>query len=336
MANTRYIKHKFFLNEKLADLPATTRLLFIGLWTIADREGRLDDRPRKIKAELFPYENIDIIEGLGALAQDNFIVRYQIDELPYIEIVNFKKHQNPHVRERASTIPPPPVPGLAPSKAMPFPGKGIALDEPFTSTSQLGIGNDIWGIGNGETNPGAASGQSPAPPPTQPDVEYFTTSEVEKKASPPVPPAPAPKPEPETPEISEIVEYLNELCGTAFSAKTKQTRALITARMKAGATQDDFRLIIAHKAREWLNDPKMRAYLRPETLFCEKHFEGYLNAANLAILSPLTTLLNQPTVTTTTAKNGKSAFTFNLAETLADGADLVAEYRAKRAAGIQF
>lgn len=329
MANTRYIKHKFFLNDTLADLPATTRLLFIGLWTIADREGRLDDRPRKIKAEIFPYENINVNEGLEALSNANFIVRYEVNYLPYIEIVNFKKHQNPHVRERASTIPPPPVPGQTQGKAMPFPGKGIALDEPFTSASRLGIGNDIWGIGNGETNPGAASGQSPAPTPIQPEVEYFTTVEAEKEASPPVPPAPSPKIEPETPEVFEIVEYLNSLCGTEFSTKTKQTRAFITARMKAGATVHDFRMVIGHKAREWLNDPKMRAYLRPETLFCEKHFEGYVNAANLAIQ-------NQTTVTTTTAKNGKSAFKFNIAETLADGADLVAEYRAKRAAGLQF
>ena len=55
MARARNIKPGFFKNEFLADLPFETRLLFIGLWTLADREGRLEDRPRKIKMELFAY-----------------------------------------------------------------------------------------------------------------------------------------------------------------------------------------------------------------------------------------------------------------------------------------
>ena len=52
MARTRSIKPSFFDNEILGDLPPLTRLLFIGLWGIADREGRLEDRPKRIKKEL--------------------------------------------------------------------------------------------------------------------------------------------------------------------------------------------------------------------------------------------------------------------------------------------
>ena len=37
----------------------SARLLFVGLWTIADRNGRLEDRPKRIRAELFPYDEID-------------------------------------------------------------------------------------------------------------------------------------------------------------------------------------------------------------------------------------------------------------------------------------
>jgi hypothetical protein len=35
--------------------------------------------------------------------------------------------------------------------------------------------------------------------------------------------------------------------------------------------------VIDKKCQEWLGDPKMQQYLRPETLFGTK-FEGYLNA----------------------------------------------------------
>ena len=48
--------------------------------------------------------------------------------------------------------------------------------------------------------------------------------------------------------------------------------------MREGYTVEDFRRVIDHKASEWMEDEKMREYLRPETLFGTK-FEGYLQAA---------------------------------------------------------
>ena len=74
----------------------------------------------------------------------------------------------------------------------------------------------------------------------------------------------------------EIVNYLNNLAGTNYRASSKKTRELIKARINEGYTLDDFRVVIEKKTREWINDNKMKAYLRPETLFGTK-FEGYLN-----------------------------------------------------------
>ena len=54
MARARNIKPGFFLNEELVELPFSTRLLFIGLWTLADRDGRMEDKPKRIKMSLFP------------------------------------------------------------------------------------------------------------------------------------------------------------------------------------------------------------------------------------------------------------------------------------------
>lgn len=84
----------------------------------------------------------------------------------------------------------------------------------------------------------------------------------------------------------EIIKYLNELCGTSYKSTTKGTNSMVNARLRDGYTVDDFKLVIKHKADAWLNDGKMRNYLRPETLFCEKHFEGYLNAAKVAENNP--------------------------------------------------
>lgn len=104
----RTIKPEFWKNEKLAAQPHVIRLLFIGLWNYADREGRMEDRPARIKAEIFPYDqDLDIDTLLTELANSGFIVRYEVDGNRYIAIPTFRKHQRPHPREAASTVPVP-------------------------------------------------------------------------------------------------------------------------------------------------------------------------------------------------------------------------------------
>lgn len=107
MSRIRTIKPGFFKNEALADLDPLTRLLFIGLWTLADRRGRLEDRPKRIKAEVLPYDDYDAERGLSDLAKSGFIVRYKVDQSAYIQIVTFEKHQHVNMRESDSTIPAP-------------------------------------------------------------------------------------------------------------------------------------------------------------------------------------------------------------------------------------
>ena len=105
MARARNIKPGFFKNELLVGLPYEYRLLFIGLWTIADRDGRFEDRPVRIKMELFPADNVDVEAGLQALHDNGFITRYTVDEGRYCQVLAWCKHQNPHVKEALSTIP---------------------------------------------------------------------------------------------------------------------------------------------------------------------------------------------------------------------------------------
>ena len=75
--------------------------------------------------------------------------------------------------------------------------------------------------------------------------------------------------------IVEIVDFMNDVCGTKFRAQSQATRRHIIARLNEGYTVDDFKTVIRKKAKEWgLTD--MAQYLRPETLFGSK-FESYLN-----------------------------------------------------------
>ncbi len=107
MARTRNIKPSFFDNEELAELHPLARLLFIGLWGQADREGRLEDRPKKIKAVILPYDDCDVDQFLQELHESGFILRYEVGDKHYIQIINFLKHQKPHPKEAPSEIPSP-------------------------------------------------------------------------------------------------------------------------------------------------------------------------------------------------------------------------------------
>lgn len=139
MARSRNIKPGFFSNEHLAELDFATRLLFIGLWTEADREGRLEDRPRRLKMALFPADSVDISSMLDDLDHLGFIKRYAVGEVQAIQIINWAKHQNPHMKEAKSIIPEMPVVDAsrgkheastvqAPDSHSSFPADSLSLD----------------------------------------------------------------------------------------------------------------------------------------------------------------------------------------------------------------
>jgi hypothetical protein len=112
---SRGLKPGIFKNEALAEItPPWGRLVFMGLWGLADREGRLLDRPGHIAVEVFPYDLANgrfsvsqVNEILDELAKgpDPFIIRYEGSGQKIIQVVNFKKHQSPHHTEKASELP---------------------------------------------------------------------------------------------------------------------------------------------------------------------------------------------------------------------------------------
>lgn len=113
MARARNLKPGFFVNEYLGTCDPLEALFFEGLWTLADRFGRLENRPLRMKAQIFPYRNLSAQEITGFvqnLSDHGFLTLYAVDGQNYIEICNFAKHQNPHKNEKGGEIPPPPQP----------------------------------------------------------------------------------------------------------------------------------------------------------------------------------------------------------------------------------
>ncbi len=106
MARARNIKPAFFTNELLGTLDPIICLTFSGLWCLADKMGILEDRPLRIKAELFPYrDSLDVNGYLTELSRLGFIVRYENSGKRFIHICNFRKHQSPHHTEKAKGFP---------------------------------------------------------------------------------------------------------------------------------------------------------------------------------------------------------------------------------------
>jgi len=111
----RNIKPDFFRDYDLCQLDVWARLLFAGLWCMADREGRLEYCPPRIAADVFPYDKIEVEKLLEQLATHNFVVIYEVvatdsgvvaTSRRYVQVLNFDKHQNPHKNEKPSNIPP--------------------------------------------------------------------------------------------------------------------------------------------------------------------------------------------------------------------------------------
>lgn len=94
----------------------------------------------------------------------------------------------------------------------------------------------------------------------------------------PLTPEPQAQTQPKKPDdIDEVINHLNHRLGTKYKTTTRATRKLIKARLKEGFTVEDMKLVIDKKATEWVGNPRMAQFLRPDILFGNK-FEGYLNA----------------------------------------------------------
>jgi len=138
MARIRSLKPDFFKDEDLATLSFDVRLFFAGLWNFADKAGRLEDRPLRLKAEIFPYDDVDVKNCLDSLSKPKngsgkpFIQRYEVNGEKFIQIINWEKHQKPHPTEKESEIPP--------YNPLLEKGKGMGMVSGYRSVVQAQVG----------------------------------------------------------------------------------------------------------------------------------------------------------------------------------------------------
>lgn len=268
---SRNIKPGFFENEQLGMLPLGARILFIGLWCLADREGLIEFRPLKIKIKVFPYDDITIktIKGwLHDLAERNLITLYQDEYMERLILINnFKKHQRPHKKE-------------APSELEELLTKLKPCDTDFTQPDQFP---------RNSAERHDPSAKRPDQGPTLPrkgalipdtlNTDILNTEEYDHTSYDHCPDksqdAASKK---EKIPYKQIVDMFNNIVGSNYKHTTKATQRLIRARWNEGFRVPDFEAVIKFKYDEWHQDEKYCAYIRPQTLF-SGNFEAYLQNA---------------------------------------------------------
>lgn len=104
MARIRSIKPDFFTSEDIMALTPLARLLYIGTWLDADREGRLAWKPQTLKVRYLPSDDCDVLAVASELVSRRLVVPYG-DGLAYIP--SFLTHQIINPRESKSKLPEP-------------------------------------------------------------------------------------------------------------------------------------------------------------------------------------------------------------------------------------
>lgn len=163
--------------------------------------------------------------------------------------------------------------------------KGLLAKYPYTDDHGSRLVDYVAIQPTSTATPAPAATQSPAAAqaPTQDPWACHTTPNPTQTTEPEYEPQPL-IPEPQSTErqnkpddIDEVINHLNNRLGTKYKTTTRATRKLVKARIKEGFTVEDMKLVIDKKAAEWVGNPKMARFLRPDILFGNK-FEGYLNA----------------------------------------------------------
>ena len=161
----RTIKPSAFVNEDLWDLEVETGLPvfrgFVGLWTVADREGRFEWRPRPIKAAVLPYWEGDFSRVLDALATRGFIRKYTVAGRDYGLVTGFTKHQAINNKEPASELPGPHSADAETRETTQESTREPRVDDACGTRTPAGLGVPE-GNGNGNGN---GNGVNPPTPP---------------------------------------------------------------------------------------------------------------------------------------------------------------------------
>lgn len=308
MAKIRSVSPSACISPDLAAVSDRAALMFLLLPCHCDDYGVMPYHPAKLKALVFPMRDVTADECallVDELSAHDMVSVYEAEGATWLHVTNFSKYQHP-ARMRRSDWPLPPwlaaeqCPDSAATVQEQCPDSDEAVREKCAGSAEAvqgqcgGSAEGAEGAEKGaspdnrQCSDSAATvrGQCPDSAEAVPrqcseaagegegegDRERKEKQEKEKRPAEPGDPA-----EQIVRDVAaQAVAHLNRRCRRKFKDDSPATLRLVRARMREGHTAADFIAVVDNKAH-WMTDPKMRRYLRPETLWCAKHFESYLN-----------------------------------------------------------
>jgi len=161
MPRIRTVKPDFWDDEAIGEISRDARLLFIGLITQADDDGRLKGSPKLVKGKLLPYDDVTIPEVSGwltELADQGLIECYEVKGRPFISLPSWHKHQR--ISHKTDS-------------ALPSPSEADSTDTPENSgKAPERVYREVEGIGEGKEGIGEG-GESAADAPDAPLSELL-------------------------------------------------------------------------------------------------------------------------------------------------------------------
>ena len=294
MAKIRSVSPSACISPDLAAVSDRAALMFLLLPCHCDDYGVMPYHPAKLKALVFPMRDATADECallVDELAGRGMVSVYEAEGAEWLHVTNFSKYQHP-ARMRRSDWPLPPwlaeerrgdsaeaapkqcndsaeaVRGQCRDSAEDAPrgGNRANSDNRHCSDSAAAVRgqcSDSAGAVPRQCNEAAGEGEGEGVGENRRDIAH-----------------PADSADPAEQIVRDVaaraVGHLNRRCRRRFKPDAPATLRLVRARMREGHAAADFIAVVDNKAH-WMTDPKMRRYLRPETLWCAKHFESYLN-----------------------------------------------------------
>jgi hypothetical protein len=233
VARIRSVKPEFWQDEKLSTVSRDARLLFIGLWNFADEQGRLRGNPKKIRGEVFPYDDdLDVSALLDELSRIGCVVRYYVDGQSYLWIRHFERHQKTDPRLTSKL----PAPSPADAQVCETPNTPICSDIAPTHRDEKAPSR--WQVAGGREQVAGSKWQVAS------SVEQVPAAQAEPATRPPLELTSPPEKSPPTPVVEVFEHWRDRMRKDARTLCSPKRRKRIEERLEEGWSVEELKLAI--------------------------------------------------------------------------------------------
>jgi hypothetical protein len=121
MARIRSIKPEFWVSEQIAECSPNARLTFVGMWTFSDDNGVHPAKPKTLKAELYPMDDVtsnSVAGWVNELINVGLVIPFEHAGTSYWHITGWGKHQK--IDRPSYKYPTPPESSNSPTPQQPL------------------------------------------------------------------------------------------------------------------------------------------------------------------------------------------------------------------------